>query len=372
MADAPDQSLARGDEQHLIRESALQFLADEDARGQIRALRDADDARGWSPALWSGMCELGWPGLLAPESESGAGLGLQEIGVLFEALGRHAAHTPLFASGVLALTAIERVRGWKELPGVVDGATVAALAIEESTLFDPYLIETEAKGDGDSVRLTGRKRLVLDGAMADVWLVVARSGSELGLFAVDPGQFTGKPAVVRWIDGRRVAEPTFDGTPAKQIGDAVSAEELIEVLVDRAAATASAELMGLASEAFAMTLEYLKTRVQFDQALAEFQALQHRMARMFAEIERAISIVQDALRGLDEGDAEASLLASAAKARASEVARLVTSEALQLHGGLGMTEEQDIGLFYKRARVTSTIWGDAGYHHRRFARLSGF
>ena len=372
MPDAPDQSLARGEEQQLIRESALQFLRDADALGQVRALRDADDSRGWSPELWAGMSELGWPGLLAPDEHGGAGLGLQELGVIFEALGRNAVHTPLFSSGVLATAAVEAANGWADLPGLADGSNVASLALEECPRFTPSAIETRAEPDGDAVRLRGTKCTVLDGPSADVWLVVARDRAQLGVFALDPGEIVAKSPAVRWIDGQRVIDVSLGGTVARRIGEPRAPDAFVDSLVDSAAAASAAELVGLAAEAFEMTLDYLMTRVQFDQSLAGFQALQHRMARMFAEIERAISIVQEALRAIDEADPDASLLASAAKARACEVARHVTAEALQLHGGLGMTEEQDIGLFYKRARVVSTIWGDASFHHRRFARLSGF
>ena len=374
----PDQSLAGNEDQALIREAALQFLAEQQPIAELRALRDGDDPSGVSSVLWAEIAALGWPGLLAPEAHGGAGLGFQELGVIFEALGRHVASTPLFSSGVLASSALSLVDGWKALPeaaGLATGDRRVALAWNESAHFDPATIDTIARPTDDGFTLSGTKHAVLDAAAADAILVVARTGDRLGLFALT----TNTPGVVaeplRWIDGRRAATLRLDDVslPADaRIGEALAAEALVEPLVDRAAAALAAELAGIAAEALARTIDYLKTREQFDQVLAGFQALQHRCARQFAEVERTISLTQAALRALDEGDGEASLLASAAKAMASDTARHVTEEALQLYGGLGMTEEQDIGLFFKRARTSSTLFGDAADHRRRIARLSGY
>jgi alkylation response protein AidB-like acyl-CoA dehydrogenase len=253
-----------------------------------------------------------------------------------------------------------------------------ALALEEMTHFDPTAIETVARSVDTGFELSGSKRSVVDGAAADLLLVVARIGADtdrLGLFCVSPEAPGVETEPHRWIDGRRAADIKFDCVrleSAARIGEPSSRESLVEPLIDRASAALAAELVGISAEALARTVEFLGTRVQFDQRLAEFQALQHRCARMFSEVERTISVVQAALRALDEEDSEASLLASAAKAMASETARHVTEEALQLYGGLGMTEEQDIGLYFKRARVSSALFGDANDHYRRIARRSGF
>jgi alkylation response protein AidB-like acyl-CoA dehydrogenase len=382
MAPVPEQSLASTEDQQLIRESALQFLDEQKPLAEHRALRDGEDPSGVSTRLWEEMSGLGWPGLLVPEEHGGAGLGFAELGVVFEALGRHAASTPLFSSGVLAASSLSLVGGWGDLEKGSDlatGACRAALALEESPRFSPGAIASFAEKTSDGYRLHGRKRPVLDATAADLWLVVARLGNaeseQVGLFCVDPSTRGVSATPLRWIDGRRAAELVFDGAPlppAALLGEAMPISELVEPLVDRGATALSAELVGIMAAAFAGTLEYLDTREQFDQKLASFQALQHRAARMFTEIERSISLVQDALRALDERDPDASLAASAAKAHSSEVARHVTEEALQLFGGLGMTEEQDIGLYFKRARASSTLFGDAGFHYRRFATWSGF
>jgi len=378
---SPDQSLARGEDQSVIREGALQFLREQGAIAGLRALRDGDDASGVSPKLWEEMSGLGWPGLLAPQDIGGAGLGLQEAGVIHEALGRHVVPTPLLSSGVLAASALSLVGGWQafeKASALATGDSRVAFALEEAPRFDLSSIETVARRVDQGFELEGTKRSVLDGAAADQLLVVARIEGEddrFGLFCVSPDAVGVTTMNTRWIDGRRVAEVALTAArigPEMLLGDSLSTDALIEPLVDRAAAVLAAELAGVAAEALAMSVEYLKTREQFDQKLAGFQALQHRCARMFADVERTISVVQAALRALDEGDEDASLLASAAKAMASDTARLVTEEALQLYGGLGMTEEQDIGLYFKRARASSALFGDATYHYRRVARLSGF
>ena len=380
MSAGPDQSLACNEDQQLIREAALQFLEQQQPIASLRGLRDGDEPSGVSAALWDEMSALGWPGLLAPESVGGAGLGFQELGVVFEALGRHVVSTPLYSSGVLATSALTLVGGWASMPKAADlatGASRVALALEETSRFDADRIETLAMRDGDGYRLSGRKRPVLDAATADLLLVVARIEDDdlLGLFCVSPSAEGVAMTPLRWIDGRRAADLRLEDVVVGDdalIGAPLSHGELIDPLVDRAATALAAELVGISAKAFAETVEFLKTREQFDQKLAEFQALQHRCARMFADIERTISLVQEALRALDDGDADASMLASAAKAMASDTARHVTEEALQLHGGLGMTEEQDIGLYFKRARTSSVLFGDATYHYRRYARLNGF
>jgi alkylation response protein AidB-like acyl-CoA dehydrogenase len=381
MAAGPDQSLARNEDQELIRESALQFLEKQQPIATLRALRDGDEPSGVSPAFWDEMSALGWPGLLAPESVGGSGLGFQELGVVFEALGRHVATTPLYSSGVLATSALTLVGGWEDMPKAADlatGGSRVALALEETSRFDPDQIDTLATRDGEGYSLSGQKRPVLDAATADLLLIVARIDADdgpLGLFCVSPTADRVSMTPLRWIDGRRAADLLLENVWVGEdalIGAPLSHGELVEPLLDRAAATLAAELVGISAEAFARTVEFLMTREQFDRKLAEFQALQHRCARMFADIERTISLVQEALRALDDGDADASMLASGAKAMASETARHVTEEALQLYGGLGMTEEQDIGLYFKRARTSAALFGDATYHYRRFARLNHF
>jgi len=381
MTGIPDQGLASTEDQQMIRDAALQFLEERQPILELRSLRDGDEPSGVSSALWEEMAGLGWAGLLVPEPQGGAGLGFQELGVVFEALGRHLASSPLLSSSVLAASAISLVDGWgtpAAVAGIADGTARAALAFEESAHFAPERLETSVRREGDGFVLDGCKRPVIDGAAADVLLVIARIEGEdgaAGLFRVAPETEGVSRTLLRWLDGRRAAALRFEAVKLggdAQVGTTRPFADLVEGIVDRGAAAVAAELVGIAAAAFALTVEYLKTREQFGHPLAEFQALQHRCARMYVDVERSISLVQDALRALDEGTVDSSMAASSAKAMTSELARTVTEDCLQLYGGLGMTEEQDIGLYFKRARVGSLLLGDAAYHYRRFARLNDF
>ncbi len=378
----PDQSLARGDEQSMIREAALQLLQESQPIAELRALRDGDEPAGFSPRLWQEIVGLGWPGLLAPDTSGGAGLGFQEAGVIHEALGRYVVPTPLLSTGVLATCALGLVDGWADFPktaGFVSGDTRgrarARGVLALRSVHDRDGRAVQRRGASSSMVAKSRCSTAPRPRWCWWWLgstaKPTRWGSS-GFPSTAPGVRT-RP--VRWIDGRRVAEIWFDGAMldrAALLGNPIACDAFLEPLIDRAAAVVAAELVGISARALEMTVEYLQTREQFGQKLAEFQALQHRCARMFAEVERIISLVQAALRALDDGDDDASLLASGAKATAADTARHVTEEALQLHGGIGMTEEHDIGLYFKRARASAAVFGDSTYHYRRVARSSGF
>ena len=378
-AGSPEQALSTDEDQSMIREGALQYFDEVQPIAHLRALRDGQGNESVDAGLWSGLCELGWPGLLAPESVDGAGLGFQEMGVVFEALGRHVVASPMLSTGVLAASALSLVEGWSaDAAALATGARRATVALEEQARFAPERIETIARRVDGGFVLDGAKRNVLDAGDADELLVVARVDGEpgqVGVFRVPVDADGVGVTLRRWFDGRRAGEVALEAVrvdASALVGKPVALETLVSALVDRGSAILAAELTGVAAEALARTVAYLKEREQFDQKLAEFQSLQHRCARLFSDVERTISLVQAALKAIDEGADDVSSLASGAKAMASETARLVTEEALQLYGGLGQTEEEDIGLFFKRARVSSVLFGDATDHYRRIARASGY
>ncbi len=380
-------SIAVSEEQELIRDAALKFLRKEQPLKALRALRDSDDPKGFSESFWRAACELGWPGILVREDQGGAGLGFRELGVVFESLGRHLAATPLFSSGALATSCLH-LAGCQEpqadlLGRIAAGTSIVALALDEGARFDPFAVRTRADVDADGYRISGGKRFVLDGGVADALIVVARTGEYesdaaqggISLFLVDPKSPGVEIESLRLLDGRRASHFCFDSVcvaASALLGPKGMAGPLVDALIDRAAVTLASELVGIMATSFEMTLEFMMTREQFGQPIGSFQALQHRVARRFSEIELCISLVQDALAAIDAGREDASLAASAAKAHASETARRVTEEALQIFGGIGMTEEHDIGLFFKRARIASNLFGDASFHYDRFARLQSF
>jgi alkylation response protein AidB-like acyl-CoA dehydrogenase len=378
-------SLVLSEEQELIKQTAAEFIREKSPVTELRALRDKEDPVGFSRGLWKEMAELGWPGIPLPEDHGGAGLGFAELGVLLEECGRTLAPYPFLSTVVLGAGAVElsgtEAQKQAILPGVSKGETLLALAFQERGRFAPYAIETSATPADGGYRLSGEKTFVLDGHVADHLIVAARTGGAAGdrsgltLFLVGPTAQGCSIKRTSMVDSRGAARVKLDGVSVSAdavLGSVGNGADVLDPLFDRAAVALSAELLGLSTEVFERTIQYLKTREQFGTRIGTFQALKHRAAAMFCELQLSQSIVLDALRALDEGRADASRIASAAKARCSDTASLVTCEGLQMHGGIGMTDEEEIGLFLKRAKAAELAFGDAAYHRDRFARLTGF
>ncbi len=379
-------SLVLTEDQESIRRTARKLVASLSPNAQLRSLRDADDPLGYSRELWGQMAELGLAGITLAERHGGAGLGLTELGLVLEECGRKLVPSPLFATLLLGGAAIqlggseEQRSAW--LPPMARGEVTATLAHEEGSRHDRQSIFTLAEPEQGGYRLTGQKTMVVDGHIADVIVVVARvpgSGREgPALFLVRRGQPGVELRRRSTVDSRNFASIRLEGVHVGEealLGSAGGDAELLDVLLDRAAIGLSAEMLGGMQEAFEQTVAYLKVREQFGVPIGSFQALKHRAADLFCEIELARSLVIAALRSADEGShggVESATLASAAKARVSEVFVQVANEAIQMHGGIGATDELDIGFFLKRARVTGMMLGAAPYHRDRFARLSGY
>ena len=331
------------------------------------------------------MAELGWTGIPFDEALGGAGLGLAELGVVLEECGRTLAPYPFLSTTVLGGGAValggSKAQQEKILQGVCKGETLLALAFQETSRFDPYAVETKAEKNGAGYRLSGKKIFVLDGHVADHLIVVARTRGTAGersgltLFLVDPASEGCTVERTNMVDSRNAANVTLADVvvPADAVlGEADQGADILDVVLDRATAVLCAEMVGLINEVFDRTIAYLKTREQFGVKIGSFQALKHRAAEMFCEVELSKSIALDALRALDENRPHADRIVSAAKARCSDTAGLVTREGLQMHGGIGMTDEEEIGLFLKRAKAAELTLGDAAHHRDRFARLTGF
>ena len=374
------------EDQELLAKTAADFVADRSPVSRVRQLRDADDALGFSPALWKEMAGLGWTGIPFPEAYGGAGMGLAELAVVLEALGRTLAPEPFLASVLLGGQALLRggseaqKRAW--LPRVCAGEAFLALAHEErGGRYDPWRVATRAERTPGGYRITGEKAQVLDGSPAHALVVVARSsGGEreregLSLLLVPAGAQGLEIERQRRVDSRGAAIVRLREVAAPAdalVGPEGAAADLLEEVLDLATAGLCAEMLGSAAEALARTLHYLKHRVQFGVPIGSFQALKHRAAQMFIEVELCRSATMAAVRALDAGSPDARALVSLAKARASETAMLVAHEAVQMHGGIGMTDEHEIGFYLKRARVAEQGFGDAAYHRDRWARLSGY
>lgn len=376
-------ALALTEDQQILQSTAREFVAANAPVTHLRGLRDGKDATGFSRDLWKEMAKLGWAGLTFDEASGGSGLGYAELAVLFEECGRTLVPSPFLASAVLGAECVRR--GADEalrtqiLSSVAQGETLLALALDERARFAPYDVETKAEKSGDGYRLAGEKRFVLDGHVADRLVVVARTSGRAGdrdgltLFLVD--KLAKGVTVTRTImvDNRNAALVKLEGVePEAVLGEVDRGADILDPALDRATAALCAEMVGLMTEAFEQTIEYLKTREQFGVKIGTFQALKHRAAEMFAELELSRSIVRELASAIDDDGPDVPALVSVAKARCSDAASLISREMLQMHGGIGMTDEADIGFYLKRARVSELSFGDASYHRDRFATLQGY
>jgi acyl-CoA dehydrogenase len=371
-------------EQEAIRDAARSFARERTPVAHLRALRDACDPVGFSRGLWGEMARLGFVGMVFPERLGGAGLGYAELGLVVEELGRNLAPAPLLATvlgGSAVLLGAKTALREATLPAVCTGERVLALAHDEGSRHAPYAVATRAQRDGSGLVLRGEKSFVLDGHVADAFVVVARTsgapGERDGLTLVHVDARAPGVSALRLdvIDSRNVARVRLDGVrvaEADVIGAPDRGADVLDRVLDRGTAALAAEMLGGAQEAFERTIAYLKTRHQFGVPIGSFQALKHRAAWMFCEVELARSVVMEALRALDGARDDAPILVSAAKARVSDAYALVANEAVQMHGGVGVTDELDIGLYLKRARVAEHTLGTAAYHRDRFARLRGY
>ena len=379
--------LVLNEDQELIAKTALDFVEEHSPVGRFRALRDADDELGYSRPLFKEMAELGWAGIPFDEKLGGAGMGLAELVLIVEALGRKLAPEP-FLGGVsmggfsLSLGGDSALRdAW--LPKVIDASKVVALAHQEArSRYDLFAVETRAEVSGDDgYTLSGEKVQVLDGVGADAVIIPARTSGQPGdrdgitLFLVEAG--TAGLTIERQIrvDHRNAAIVQLAGvacSAASIVGSTGEGGALLEEVIDRATVVLCGEMLGGMSEAFDLTLEYLKTRDQFGVKIGSFQALQHRAAKVYMEIQLARSTVMAASRAVDAGDKQAARLVSLAKARCSEAYLLAANEGVQIFAGVGMTDEYDIGFYLKRARVAELTFGDAAFHRSRWATLGGY
>lgn len=380
-------SFLLNEEQRQLSDSAIEFLAAQSPLSLQRQLRDSRAELGFEPSLWQQVVELGWPAAVFPESEGGLAVGYMGLGAIFEAMGRSVAALPLLSSvvlcGELVLRAGTESQRQALLPVLMDGTQRMALAIDEQGRHNPEKIKTTAHRMGDGWVLDGEKSFVIDAIGASWLIVVARTGEsaddELGLFVVDTASAGVSLQATRLADSRNYARLQLSGVQVAahmRLGGSdpqtLDAAQALAAALDRARVCLAAEGLGLMREAFDRTNAYLKERVQFDVAIGSFQALQHRMARLYTELEMLQSCVRAALSAIDTEDADLALLASLAKGRASDLCEKLMNEAIQLHGGIGVTDEFDLGLIVKRARVLQQLLGDGVFHRNRYACLKGF
>ncbi|PTM52901.1 acyl-CoA dehydrogenase family protein [Phreatobacter oligotrophus] len=377
--------LVLNDDQVMLQDAARGFVSEKAPVAALRKIRDEKIADGFDRGLWRSMAEMGWTGVLVPEDQGGLGFGFVGAGVICEEMGRTLTASPFLSTAMMAATALSRAGSpaQKErwLPAIVAGEAVIATAVDEGRRHDPAGTAMRAERHGNGFRLSGTKAYVVDGQAADAVLVAARTAGSAGetggfsLFLVETATRGLSAERLSTLDSRGAAELTFDGvevTADAVVGEVDDGFPLLEIVLGAGRAGLAAELSGNAQESFDRTMAYLRERKQFGRTIGAFQALQHRAAHLFCEVEVARSAVLAALQALDADPAGASLAVSVAKSKASSVARLAAQEAVQMHGGIGMTDAIDIGLFMKRMQVASTLYGDADFHADRVARARGF
>ncbi|QBF31942.1 acyl-CoA dehydrogenase [Thalassococcus sp. S3] len=359
----------------MLADAARGFLDDAAPVTHLRGLRDAGETH--DPALWKEMAQMGWAGILVPEEQGGSDMGHAAAGVLAHEMGKTLATSPFLSSAVIAATALRQVSDARgdALQRIASGEAIYALAVDEGNKFAPDATAMTAERVGNGFRLTGDKTFVVDGALADRLLVLARTEEALTLFDIPADRDGITRSAQNMIDARDSARIRFDGVEATGddvVGQVDHAMDVLKPALEAGQAALAAEMSGLAAGAFGMTVEYLKERKQFGIAIGNFQALQHRAAHLWCETEVTASAILHAGRKLDEDPANATLAVSLAKARATSTAQLAVMEGVQMHGGIGMTDAFDMGFYMKRARVSAEWLGDYGYHAGQVARLRGF
>jgi alkylation response protein AidB-like acyl-CoA dehydrogenase len=356
----------------MVRDTALDFFKERAPITALRKLRDSNDPVGFSRSLWREMADLGWTGFLVPEDHGGTNFGVQGLAQVMEAAGRTLAASALVSTALLGASFLTAAgsddQKSEHLPPLVAGERLFALALEEGSRHQPHRIATKAENN----RITGQKTFVLDGHVAGVLIVAANTPAGISLFLVPADA----PGVTRqrtiMIDSRNAANIRFDNVAAEPLGPIGGGADILDRVLDRVRACLAAEMLGSASEAFERTVQYLKDRKQFGVPIGSFQALKHRAAKMFCEIEVTRSAVVAACSALDENANDAAALAVLAKGKANDTLDLCGDEGVQMHGGIGMTDEHEIGFFMKRARVARATFGDTAFCRDRYASLMGY
>ena len=378
-------ALVLTEEQSMLRDSARGLISDKAPVSHLRQLRDSKDVSGFSRELWKTFAEMGFSGLLVPEEFGGSGLGCVEAGVVMEEIGRTLMPSPFLSTAVLAASALARggnaAQKAEHLPKIVDGSLLAALAIDEGAKHRPLQTKLQAVRSGNGFRLSGDKAYVVDGHIADLLIVAARSAGAAGerdgltLFVVDPKAKGIEIEHTAMVDSHNAARIKFDQVEVNAdgvLGEVDQGFALLEGVLNIGRGAVASEMVGLSEEVFGRTVSYLKERKQFGKLIGEFQALQHRAAQLYIDIEITRAAVLKALQTLDGDFANAGAAVAVAKARAGTTATLAVQEGVQMHGGMGMTDQFDIGFFMKRARVCQELFGDSNFHADQLARMKSY
>ena len=373
--------LVLNEEQNMLKDAAKDFCTNSTPISQLRGLRDGASESGFDTDTWQQMVDLGWAGITIPEDFGGLGFGYLGMGVVMEECGRTLTASPLLSTAVLGAGAI--IHGGSDelkgdlLPQVAGGELLLALAVEETPHHNPYGATTTAEKSGDGYKVTGSKKFVLDGHVANKIVVVARTSGNAGdrdgltLVLVDSGAGVNVTRTIM-ADSRNAANIEFSDAQGVLLGEEGKGADVLDKVLDAGRILLSAEMLGGVQECFERTIEYLKVREQFGVPIGSFQGLKHRAAQMFCEVELSKSVVLEALSCLDDDSEQVGELASLAKGRLNDTYNLVSSEGVQMHGGIGMTDEYEIGFFMKRSRVCEHSLGNSAFHRDRYGVIQGY
>ena len=373
------------EEAGMLKDAAKGFLGDSAPVSQLRKLRDEKSEDGFDRKTWAQMAEMGWTGVLVPEEHGGVAMGHVAAGVVAEEMGRTLTASPYLSTAIMGANALSRFGSQAQqgewLPKIAAGEAIFAVGTDEARKHAPSHVSTTAERSGNGFKLNGKKTFVAEGHIADMILVSARTaGGEaeeegVTLFLV-PREAAGVSVERQsMVDSRNSARVTLENVELDAdavLGEVDNGYKSLEAVLDSGRAGLSAEMSGSAQECLERTVDYLKERKQFGQLIGTYQGLQHRAAHLYSEIELGKSIVLKTLQTLDMAPDHAAMMVSAAKSKMGQVAQLAAQEAIQMHGGIGMTDEYDIGFFIKRVRVAEALFGDSNYHTDKFARLRNY
>ena len=373
-------SLVINEEQNMLKSSAKELLDLKSPISLMRELRD-DNYNQFDPDLWKEMVEMGWTALTVPEEYNGLNFGYVGLGQVIEEMGKKLTVSPMISTVLISTTIVglskNEVLKSKLFDEIMSGKKLCTLAHEESSHHNPNIDLSIISNNNEKFILNGKKRFVIDGTISDYLIVSANSESNgsLELVIIDSKSkgitFNNKVH----MDSKIYSDISFNNVEFSKdnfLSTENDGKKILKKALDIACVGLAAEMLGNIQQAFDMTIQYLKEREQFGVKIGSFQALQHRSAIMFGEIELCKSIVLKALQAIDSGDENLPELASLAKSKLGLTSKLVTNEAVQMHGGIGVTDDADIGFFLKRVRVSQRIFGDLNYHLDRVAKFNGY
>ena len=371
--------LGLDEQQEMLKNFARDFLEKECPETLVREMEE--DEQGYSPDLWKKMAEQGWMGLIIPEDQGGAGMTLCELVVLLEEFGRALVPGPFISTVVLGAVPIMEAGTDEQkaqyLPKIAAGETIMTMALTEpSAKWTADGVTLEAKKDGSDYVLNGTKLFVPDAHVTDYMVVVARTGGTgedgVTLFIVDSKSDGIKFEQLKTIAADKQSEVIFENVKvpaASVLGSEGKGWEIVEKVSRVATVAACAYLVGLSQMDFDTTLNYAKERVQFGRPIGSFQAIQHKLADAVIDVDGSRFITYKAAWSLTEGEDDADLMISMAKAWASDASRRVVAHGQQIHGGIGFTKEYKIQLYFRRQKWMELMWGDADYHREKVAQL---